>query len=785
MKTKTTDGPERPAEKKEKPRAYSFLLEFRCRGNLVCSAKTDELPPLVKIGRSPDNQWIIPPEDRVSAEHQAELRLLPGEIRIQACGKQCFYVHGERMTSWKLRQNDRIASGDCELYVKPAGVKTERSSDVHRLEFQNGPRRGEMVRLEKSAVRIGSAPDNDIVIRDDVVSRHHAEIRIAENGETWLKDLNSINGTFVNGAKMGPVERMLMDSDIVSIAFFDLKFLDRSVPHTRSQIGKKLVIMGGTVLFILLAFVLFYTQTPESVRLLAIADYYTRNGNFKKSRDILAKMPESRGFQQYEKRYYDYLVLLDRYEKTANAWQELQGHLGNSEWADAVECFSRLELDNRLAWNWNDSKVDGLLDEVRHVKRLFDFMFRLNEALSNMEIPPEAQKAMLKSMKDSEVSGPDFGKDAPKWLQPMTAKIKEQIAELRKNAANFDRLERLLDKLPDCGRIDCGRLISDIGRIKDDSSGSVRLRAQEIREVLEKLDSDIRFLKSNQAKLCAMDFDGIVSENKFVPADECLVSSGLSGLRAEIAARHEAVLRNAASLRRLRQQLELAGAVEGKLPPTALRFASAAQWDSLLELSFLSRPMPRRSGAPVCEYDRMLGIRFFYDVMLQSSILPTNLYTADTASVQDFIPECVALAGLCRTAEETLIWLNLPENAWMKKDRIAAYAEYCRTILDCRSKTLAMLDALAEKHAGTRGYFIAKAARFFLSPAASVPKQEMDRYAAEWKKFRRRQQALLEQYNPLETENVRKIRNEILKNGIPGDPAVIRFWDMKQGDAAK
>ena len=45
-----------------------------------------------------------------------------------------------------------------------------------------------------------------------------------------------------------------MDSDEISIAFVDLLFLDHNVPHTRSQIGRKILIMGITVAVILLFF---------------------------------------------------------------------------------------------------------------------------------------------------------------------------------------------------------------------------------------------------------------------------------------------------------------------------------------------------------------------------------------------------------------------------------------------------------------------------------------------------------------------------------------------------
>lgn len=47
-------------------------------------------------------------------------------------------------------------------------------------------------------ISIGSAEDNDIVVDDAQVSRHHAELFQDEEGRWTLTDLDSTNGTFVN-----------------------------------------------------------------------------------------------------------------------------------------------------------------------------------------------------------------------------------------------------------------------------------------------------------------------------------------------------------------------------------------------------------------------------------------------------------------------------------------------------------------------------------------------------------------------------------------------------------
>ena len=139
---KAAGAAEPPPEKKSGKRTYVRLLEFRCRGRLLNSVKTDSLGSVVRIGRAADNDWVVPPQDRVCADYQAELRLGSREMRLQACSGQSIHYRGKAVSSCVLKGNDRVAIGDCELFVKPAELHEARPCDVHRLEFLNGPPRG-------------------------------------------------------------------------------------------------------------------------------------------------------------------------------------------------------------------------------------------------------------------------------------------------------------------------------------------------------------------------------------------------------------------------------------------------------------------------------------------------------------------------------------------------------------------------------------------------------------------------------------------------------------------
>lgn len=49
--------------------------------------------------------------------------------------------------------------------------------------------------------RVGKSPDNDLVLADETVSRHHFDI-IQEEGGYLVRDMGSTNGTIVDGARI-------------------------------------------------------------------------------------------------------------------------------------------------------------------------------------------------------------------------------------------------------------------------------------------------------------------------------------------------------------------------------------------------------------------------------------------------------------------------------------------------------------------------------------------------------------------------------------------------------
>ena len=88
-----------------------------------------------------------------------------------------------------------------------------------QLVFVDGPRAGQEVPI-RQRLRIGAQADNDLVVDDETVSRHHAEVR-ARGGALEIEDLGSTNGTLVNGERIAQPQR-LQPGDRVHIASLQL-----------------------------------------------------------------------------------------------------------------------------------------------------------------------------------------------------------------------------------------------------------------------------------------------------------------------------------------------------------------------------------------------------------------------------------------------------------------------------------------------------------------------------------------------------------------------------------
>jgi adenylate cyclase len=91
---------------------------------------------------------------------------------------------------------------------------------MYKLVFKDGEKVTSFP-FQSGEVRIGRASDNNLIINDFGVSRHHAKV-VVDNGQCFIVDLESRNGTRVNNVLV--TRRPLDDGDEISLGKFTIRF---------------------------------------------------------------------------------------------------------------------------------------------------------------------------------------------------------------------------------------------------------------------------------------------------------------------------------------------------------------------------------------------------------------------------------------------------------------------------------------------------------------------------------------------------------------------------------
>ena len=86
--------------------------------------------------------------------------------------------------------------------------------------------------MTKERYTIGRLPDNDVRIDNPAVSGHHSLIINILN-DSFLEDLNSTNGTYVNGKLIK--KHALQHGDVITVGHHQLRFVEGGAPEETSE----------------------------------------------------------------------------------------------------------------------------------------------------------------------------------------------------------------------------------------------------------------------------------------------------------------------------------------------------------------------------------------------------------------------------------------------------------------------------------------------------------------------------------------------------------------------
>jgi transcriptional regulator with GAF, ATPase, and Fis domain len=112
---------------------------------------------------------------------------------------------------------DHLSGTRIRRDAKPATVNLRRV----KLIVIKGPQRGTEFVISGDVFKVGKAPENDLVIGDETVSRTHFEI-VRDAKGYLVRDMKSTNGTFLDGAEIK--EAYIRAGSIIGAGASELKF---------------------------------------------------------------------------------------------------------------------------------------------------------------------------------------------------------------------------------------------------------------------------------------------------------------------------------------------------------------------------------------------------------------------------------------------------------------------------------------------------------------------------------------------------------------------------------
>lgn len=110
------------------------------------------------------------------------------------------------------------------------------------LRANNGPNIGREFELIQRETLVGRHPSCEVVVQDSAISRRHAKIDVDENGDYYISDLQSRNGTQVNGQSIKTTHK-LMHGDRIQICDTVFSFFLERDDSSRTEIPGSL---GGS-----------------------------------------------------------------------------------------------------------------------------------------------------------------------------------------------------------------------------------------------------------------------------------------------------------------------------------------------------------------------------------------------------------------------------------------------------------------------------------------------------------------------------------------------------------
>lgn len=812
----------------------NLILRLECGNQVLHEGRCAELAFPFQIGRKRSCAWNVPDAERSVSGVHAEVFLKKNAVYIRDEGsRNGIFVMGSRVAEHRLQAGVQVSLGQCRLTVEE-DRKSPRTAAVrfHQLVQLNGSEAGRKIDIRKDVTPVGLGVADGISCSDILVSRRHAEILHKPDDTCWVKDLESRNGTQVNGVALKGTERMLRDGDIVSFADLEFKFRDRGRDHSDGQLAKKICIalvtaaVSGSLLF------LYRSITPSAKSLLADAKAYEMKENFSLANACLEKALTARGVEDYKNEIARKMRDISQWTNTLAIWRTTQTDFENRRWVVANRNLGTLMSGATKRWEWNVTTAlerKRKAEQMRNLLNLFLEARRTYRGFSDRELGRETDvlQRHLQSMQNAlreewpGIPGAKLRDDMGDLCLAFDGLIKDlkavdqtlamvrgipeeespQIVDVLQKTGGFSQLADALKSLVDRAmkreetRADAAKKAKRVFY----GSSVVKDKCERYIPILEVFDAAHGTLQSNLVAFVSFRPKGMVRELP-TPTDQQLsLDPRFGGIeRAMQKANDKLFGKLADNVRDQFQRMRQWKITDGETPACLKtlmdedKVARAFSCDSLVPQK--QRPPNSRrafSGA----YDEVLGIETFGDLLNAIDVQDgreldggrvmrpeTDNRPAPVLcqAVNLFAQLAVSRKFLSSPDFVQMLGVTVPDGGTNQLKRLASI------VSDLQGKKEMLVDSWWNRETGgIRERVLARGAALALDADGKIlDVEKVEEFMRDKAEMRRQIKTLSDRINA-NPETVDENRAQILRIGIPGLFGVNRFWDESAREAER
>ncbi len=770
--------------------ARSLVITLKSDGKVLATMEVARGSEPILVGRSHACTLRAPSDDHSVSGKHARLYWKGSALYLEDAGsRNGVFFNGKRIEKpVKVESDGLYAIGNCLLAVGRTGKDGNgKKARYHQLEFLNGDRARQLVDIcpkptaPDGAFTIGLDPGSDICLPDMLVSRQHARLTVRSSGECWIADAGSRNGTYVNGEKLPHKERLLRDGDKISIAYFDMRFLDRGVAHTRAYLWAKLGVLLITGIVLATGYVIwrYNPSRPKAADYREMAAHEAENERFESA---LAYLDEAgmapNGTTTAEKLQTDAKRDdIRRWKKTYETWSEIREAFAGGNLGSARTSLSSL-LSESYAWSWNETTAKEMQKDAEFAQKLMrmctDAVDAGRKAESDIAVAMgisgeiETIDAYLKTQ-SADLKARPYLNSAVKLLEKYRAKfavIRDGVEKI--NAA----LERI-----DVGNTDFSRVEDTFARVADAQQLPVGVQnyARSLLPVCRVFVETQKFLDAEKIKVTDMEFAAVLKLKDALPLPEkgaCARITKFSDAREAFKKRHDAYQQEVAVLGPMVRNLESAGVRNGEKGHLLTFCLGSVAWKKALDFDCFRYRFPLSSRVdPSGVYDELVGIEYTYENLRELPKPPGR----QTTVMMNFVPKCQTAKAAFEQVRTFLAFMDRPEGKEFRAGKLGRLYALSAQILADREQLIALMKKQAKEAATDRAKIVAGYYAEYFSDEPSYA--DLRSLEMAFRKLQKQVNEMDERYDAEpDPEKRLALRKSILATGIPGMEAVRKRW---------